>query len=93
MCYATLACVTDYDTWHEGHETVTAELIIANLLKNVVNAKAIVEDALTALPSTRDCGCASALDTAVITPLTLVPDDVKRDLAPIFARRKEAVHP
>ena len=26
ICYATLACVTDYDTWHDGHDTVTADV-------------------------------------------------------------------
>ena len=91
ICYATLACVTDYDTWHEGHATVTADLIIGNLLKNVANAKNIVAETISALPDARACRCAEALDTAVVTPLALVPEDVKGDLAPILARRREAV--
>jgi 5'-methylthioadenosine phosphorylase len=92
ICYATLACVTDYDTWHDGHDTVSADLIIANLLKNVANAKRIVADVAGALPA-RDCACARALDDAVVTSLDLVPETTKRDLAPILARRgaREAV--
>src|SRR5262249_38763430 len=35
LCYATIACVTDYDVWHESHESVTVDMVIANLLKNV----------------------------------------------------------
>jgi 5'-methylthioadenosine phosphorylase len=93
ICYATLACVTDYDTWHDDHATVTADLIIGNLLKNVANAKSIVAETIAALPEERACACATALDAAIVTPLTMVPDDVKRDLAPIIARRREAVRP
>jgi 5'-methylthioadenosine phosphorylase len=93
MCYATLACVTDYDTWHDSHARVTAGLIIANLLKNVEHARAIVGDALHALAGERACPCAGALDTAVVTASDLVPDDVRRDLAPILERRREVVRP
>lgn len=84
ICYAMLACVTDYDTWHPGHAMVTADLIIGNLLKNVAHAQAIVASAIAALPRERSCGCGDALANALITPMHLVPDDVKRDLAPIL---------
>jgi 5'-methylthioadenosine phosphorylase len=90
ICYAALACVTDYDTWHPHHESVTADLIIANLLKNVAHARRIVAAAVNALPSGRDCACAGALATAIVTPMDLVPEQVKRDLAPILARRETA---
>ncbi len=85
MCYATLACVTDYDTWHADHDSVTVEMIVRNLQRNVGNAKRIVADVATSLPS-RTCACKDALATAIITPMRLVPDDVKRDLAPILSR-------
>lgn len=92
ICYATLACVTDYDTWHEGHETVSVDVVVGNLRKNVAHAKAIVSAAAAALPSRDACRCARALDGAIITPLDLAPADVRADLAPILARR-EAVRP
>ncbi len=91
ICYATLACVTDYDTWHENHATVTADLIIASLRKNVQTAQRIAASAIAALPAARDCACGDALVTAVVTRMSLVPDDVKRDLAPILERRSQAV--
>jgi 5'-methylthioadenosine phosphorylase len=84
ICYAVLACVTDYDTWHPHHDAVTAEMIIGNLRKNVASAQAIVAAAIAALPEERSCECADALATAVVTPMGLVPDGVKRDLAPIL---------
>ena len=42
ICYATLALVTDYDTWHEDHAPVTGEMIIENLLRNFERARRIV---------------------------------------------------
>jgi 5'-methylthioadenosine phosphorylase len=86
ICYAALACVTDYDTWHPTHGSVTAAMIIANLRKNVTAAQRIVADTIATLPRARDCACPDALATALITPMHLVPEQVKRDLAPILER-------
>ncbi|MEX0785843.1 MAG: S-methyl-5'-thioadenosine phosphorylase [Dehalococcoidia bacterium] len=86
ICYATLALVTDYDTWHDTHDTVSADLIIANLNRNVDNAKRVVHAAVRELPPERDCPCATALANALVTPPELVPDDIKRDLAPLIGR-------
>jgi 5'-methylthioadenosine phosphorylase len=85
LCYATLACVTDYDTWHDSHGAVTADMIIDNLRHNVAVAREIVARAIADAPAERACGCARALESALVTPLHLVPDNVKRDLAPILA--------
>ena len=38
ICYATIAMVTDYDCWREGHDAVTVEEIVAVLHKNADNA-------------------------------------------------------
>jgi len=86
ICYAVLACSTDYDVWHETQEDVTAEMIIANLLRNVEVSRRAVRLALQQLPAVRDCGCAEALRDAIITPLDRVPDETKRRLAPIIRK-------
>ena len=86
ICYATLALVTDYDTWHERHEPVSAELVLGNLQRNVETAKSVVTHALAVLPSSRDCRCASSLATALVTAPELVPEETKRKLAPIIDR-------
>ena len=39
ICYASIACVTDYDCWHPTHESVTIDLVISYLTKNIENAK------------------------------------------------------
>jgi hypothetical protein len=69
---------------------VNVELIVGNLRKNVAHARGIVAAVAGALPE-RTCRCGSALTDAIITPLDIVPDDVKRDLAPILERRARVV--
>ncbi len=86
ICYATLAMVTDYDCWHPEHDSVTAEQIIANLTKNAATAKAVLRAALRRMPTPRDCECATALRFALVTPAELVPEPVKRELAPIVGK-------
>ena len=80
ICYATLACVTDYDTWHETEESVTIDVAISNLLKNVETAKRIVALAAAQIPAGRDCECASALKRGIITAPDLIPDKMKKEL-------------
>lgn len=86
MCYATLACITDYDTWHEGHERVSADLILANLRANVEASKRAVRELVRRLPEARACTCGDALATAIVTPLDLVPEETTRALQPIIDR-------
>ncbi|MFC1530394.1 S-methyl-5'-thioadenosine phosphorylase [Gemmatimonadota bacterium] len=80
ICYATLACVTDYDTWHDTEETVSIDVAIANLLKNVARAKEIVATAASRIPESRECECATALERGIITAPELIPEQMKRDL-------------
>jgi len=86
ICYATLACVTDYDTWHESEESVTIDVAIANLMKNVDTAKKIIAIAASRIPPQRNCECATALERGIITAPELIPEQMKRDLAPIIGK-------
>ncbi len=86
ICYAVLACSTDYDCWHEAHEDVTAEMIVANLLKNAAVSRQAVGLTLRRLPAERNCICASALRTALVTAPELVPAETKERLAPIIGK-------
>jgi 5'-methylthioadenosine phosphorylase len=86
ICYATLALVTDYDCWHPGHDSVTVDLIIANLTQNAATAQKTIADAVETISGTRACGCKDALATAIITQAALVPEQTKKDLAPIIGR-------
>jgi 5'-methylthioadenosine phosphorylase len=86
ICYTTLAFVTDYDTWHEEHEPVSAETIVKMIIETVEVARNVVRGVLRRLPEERDCTCGSALAKALITSAALVPDETKRDLEPIIGK-------
>jgi len=83
ICYATLALVTDYDCWHPDHDSVTVELIIANLMQNAATARKAIAEAVSRLGGPRTCACKDALATAIITRPEHVPEQTKRDLGPI----------
>ncbi len=70
LCYASLAMITDYDSWHEGHGTVNITEILATLHGNSARAK----DTIAALPARlgsehAPCpnGCDTALEHAIMT--------------------------
>jgi 5'-methylthioadenosine phosphorylase len=86
ICYATLALVTDYDCWHPDHDSVTVDLIIANLMQNAATAQKTIAEAVDHIAGARACGCKDALATAIITQMKDVPDQTKQDLAPIIGR-------
>jgi len=86
ICYATLALVTDYDCWHPDHDSVTVELIIANLMQNAATAQKTIAGAVERISGPRTCACKDALATAIITQAPLVPEQTKKDLAPIIGK-------
>jgi 5'-methylthioadenosine phosphorylase len=80
LCYATIACITDYDCWHESEESVTVEMVINNLGANVRNAQRILRAVAQKIPvdrTTNTCGCPSALASAILTDREAVPADVR----------------
>jgi len=86
ICYTTIALVTDYDCWHPDHDSVTVEMILKTLSKNASAAQQIIAGAVEHLPFERTCECASALKFALITRPELIPDQVKKDLAPLIGK-------
>lgn len=68
IAYATLAMVTDYDCWNPEEACVSAEMALANLMKNAQRAQAIAAAAVQILG--RECPVSaahSALSTALVT--------------------------
>lgn len=77
MCYATLACCTDYDCWHTDHDSVTVEMLIGNLMANNAMAKQVILELLPMMPDEKTCTCHSSLATAIVTRPDAITEDVK----------------
>jgi len=95
LCYATLALATDYDVWHDTHEAVSVEAVVANLMKNVATAKDVLRHVLPAIGGVRRCACPRLLENAVITHAAAFPHATRRRLElllgkyfPVERRRK-----
>jgi len=68
MCYVTLNLVTDYDVWKSQEESVTVELVLANLQANIANAKNIIKKALASIDQLEGekCDCQEGLKNTII---------------------------
>jgi 5'-methylthioadenosine phosphorylase len=81
LCYATIACVTDYDVWHESAEAVTNDMVVANLAKNVGNAKRVIQQLVSTLPPTREgqaCPCVNAIAASFATDKSLITPELRK---------------
>lgn len=88
MCYATIACVTDYDCWREDDGGVNIDDILRTLRENVDKAISIVKDTLGPISGDRTCGCLDVSKMAPLTQLKDVPEKKKADLEPILKQLK-----
>jgi 5'-methylthioadenosine phosphorylase len=86
ISYATLAAVTDYDCWHEAHETVTVEMIVANLQKNVGLSKKILKIAIPLMGKIREFSARDALKYAIITDRKKIPAETKKKLSLLIGK-------
>ncbi|WP_170561000.1 S-methyl-5'-thioadenosine phosphorylase [Ruegeria atlantica] len=70
LCYASIAMVTDYDSWHPDHGEVDVTAIIATLTGNAEKGRALVKglpDLLGAERAPCPHGCDRALEFAILT--------------------------
>jgi 5'-methylthioadenosine phosphorylase len=62
VCYTAIALVTDLDAGVEGDHGVTQEEVFRVFGENTVRLRGVLLDAVTQLPTARDCPCATALE-------------------------------
>jgi 5'-methylthioadenosine phosphorylase len=70
LCYASVAMITDYDSWHPDHGEVDVTAIIATLMGNADKGRALVSRLPKLLGTDRaPCphGCDRALEYAILT--------------------------
>ena len=86
ICLATLALATDYDCWNTEHGDVAIEDVLRVLVANADLARRTVGRVAARLPERTGCPCPRALEHAIITQRDLIPEAVRRDLAPLIGR-------
>ena len=87
ISYATLAMVTDYDCWREGHDDVTVEQVIAVMHQNSGNAQKVVAAAVRLMPTDLSASPAqTAARFAIMTDRALIPAATKQKLELLFSK-------
>jgi 5'-methylthioadenosine phosphorylase len=82
ICYATMAMVTDYDCWREGHDDVTIDQIVAVLHQNADNASKVVRAAVAVMNTQKKtCACGNALKYAILTDRKAIPAETRQKLS------------
>ena len=85
IAYATLALVTDYDCWYEGHDDVTVEMVIEYLNKNVRNAQLVLKDAVKRVAAKETPNqYRDAIKNAIFTAPDLWPEETAKKLEAII---------
>ena len=87
IAYATLALVTDYDCWYDGHDDVTASMVIEYLNKNVRNAQLVLKDAVKRVAAkTTPNQYAGAIKNAIFTSPSNWPEATAKKLDAIIGK-------
>lgn len=86
ICYGVIALSTDYDCWHDAHEDVSVEAIIAIIKANVATAKLIIRRAVQLIGGARSCACGDALKYALISDTSVIPVETRENLELIIGK-------
>ena len=89
LCYASVAMITDYDSWHPEHGEVDVTTIIATLLDNAERGKDMVRRLPSLLEASRapcPAGCDHALQYAILTSPDMRDPDMMASLDAVAAR-------
>jgi 5'-methylthioadenosine phosphorylase len=87
IAYATLALVTDYDCWHEDHDSVTIDMVVEYLNKNVRNAQLILKEAVARVAAKETPNqFADALKNAIFTAPDHWPAETVKKLNAIIGK-------
>lgn len=80
LAYSTVALVTDYDCWHETEASVSVEMVLEVLRRNVALAQRLVVELAHSFRPDMPNSAASTLENAIITDLTTVPPERRKAL-------------
>ena len=74
ICLCGILNVTDYDCWYEGEKDVSVANVVENLKRNEKKTADIIKELIPSIKYKRDCDCKNALDSALITKLSLIKE-------------------
>ncbi|MGE4544899.1 MAG: S-methyl-5'-thioadenosine phosphorylase [Pedobacter sp.] len=80
ICYGTVALATDYDCWHEGHDDVSVDAVVAIIKQNVATARQIIRESVRSMASASNCSCNEALRFAIMTAPDAIPATTRTKL-------------
>jgi 5'-methylthioadenosine phosphorylase len=87
ISYATLAMVTDYDCWREGHDDVTIDQVIAVMHQNSGNAQKVVKAAVRLMPADLSASpTQTAAKFAIMTDRAAIPAETKVKLELLYGK-------
>src|SRR5438034_5587701 len=86
IALATMAMITDYDSWKMEDEAVSVQTVIGHLLANAETAKKALERVIPEIPREANWPEHHALDSAIITDRKLWPAATIKKLGPIIER-------
>lgn len=85
MSYATLAFVTDFDCWHDDHDAVTVDQVIAVLMANVDRAKKVLAGAVSQIAThSGPAPMHDAMRNGFLTPPEKAPPELRERLMPLL---------
>src|SRR4030095_13827781 len=84
IAVATMAMITDYDSWKMEEEPVSAEIVLSHLLANSETARRVILDVLPQIPIEPNWPEHSALETSLVTDRKLWPQATAEKLRTIF---------
>jgi len=84
--YAMIAQSTDYDCWRESEDAVTAELVVANVARNIATVRKSLLALIPTIPPTAGCACDSALATAIQTSPEAISPEAAKQLGLIYEK-------
>ena len=86
IAYATVAMITDYDSWKTDEAHVTVAMVVEYLHRNAATAQQIITRTIPKIPLEPTWPCHSALKNAIMTDRKFWPAATRKDLGPLLAR-------
>ena len=86
IAYASMAHITDYDSWHESEAPVTVDAVTATFRENIKIVRKALAHAIEQLNPETDTPAHTTLDSAFATARDAMPDEKIAELKPILTR-------